>query len=173
MEFILRTNEPFYGRLYSYGFYDRCFFNANGGTKNVLKISGPSVYPECGTQRHGDIMTNIVVVQYNDNVQTGKDKRYNLTCLLTGPGEAVVRSGYIGAASSGPSPIEYLQARNSLSSKVKMKIYYNGRETTTIAVGDPLTLRIYADSGDEDIFTSNVVARDPHSGRSVTLIDKG
>lgn len=42
-------------------------------------------------------MTNIVVVQFSDNVQTGRDKRFNLTCIFRGPGEAVVTSGYIGA----------------------------------------------------------------------------
>lgn len=51
MEFTLRTNEPFAGRIYSYGFYDRCFFRGNGGTVNVLRISGVQGYPECGTQR--------------------------------------------------------------------------------------------------------------------------
>lgn len=29
----------------------RCFFRGNGGTVNVLRISGPQGYPECGTQR--------------------------------------------------------------------------------------------------------------------------
>jgi len=47
--------------------------------------------------QYGDSMTNIVVVQFSDFVQTGRDKRYNLTCLFRGPGEAVVTSGYIGA----------------------------------------------------------------------------
>lgn len=42
-------------------------------------------------------MTNIVVVQFSDYVQTGRDKRFNLTCLFRGPDEAVVTSGYIGA----------------------------------------------------------------------------
>lgn len=82
----------------------------------MLRISGTQGYPECGTQRvsfssnyanrtdsyhllfqYGDTMTNIVVVQFSDNVQTGRDKRFNLTCLFRGPGEAVVTSGYIGA----------------------------------------------------------------------------
>lgn len=97
MEFALRTPEGFFGRIYTYGFYDRCFFRGNGGTINVLRISGAQGYPECGTQRYGDTMTNIVVVQFSDFVQTGRDKRYNLTCLFRGPGEAVVTSGYIGA----------------------------------------------------------------------------
>lgn len=47
--------------------------------------------------QYGDTMTNIVVVQFSDYVQTGRDKRFNLTCLFRGPGEAVVTSGYIGA----------------------------------------------------------------------------
>lgn len=43
-------------------------------------------------------MTNIVVVQFSDYVQAGRDKRFNLTCLFRAPGEAVVTSvGFIGA----------------------------------------------------------------------------
>lgn len=51
MEFTLRTPEPFVGRIYTYGFYDRCFYRGNGGTVNVLRISGAQGYPDCGTQR--------------------------------------------------------------------------------------------------------------------------
>jgi PAN domain len=51
MEFTLRTPEGFVGRIYSYGYYDRCFFRGTGGTINVLRLSGPQGYPECGTQR--------------------------------------------------------------------------------------------------------------------------
>lgn len=51
MEFTLRTPEGFYGRIYTYGYYDRCFFRGNGGTINVLRISGSGGYPECGSQR--------------------------------------------------------------------------------------------------------------------------
>ncbi|XP_066249102.1 uncharacterized protein nompA [Euwallacea similis] len=175
MEFTLVTPEGFYGRIYTYGYYDRCFFRGNGGTRNVLRISGAQGYPECGTQRFGDSMTNIVVVQFSDFVQTGRDKRFNLTCLFRGPGEAVVSSGFIGAASGSPIPIEYLPAENTLSSKVRLMILYQGRPTTTIAVGDPLTFRIEAQDGYNyvtDIFATNVVARDPYTGRSVQLIDR-
>ncbi|XP_022904639.2 uncharacterized protein [Onthophagus taurus] len=175
MEFTLRTREGFYGRIYTYGFYDKCFFRGNGGTINVLRISGAQGYPECGTQRFGDTMTNIVVVQFTDNVQTDRDKRFNLTCLFRGPGEAIVTSGYIGAGSGSPIPIEYLPAENTLSSKVRLLILYQGRPTTTIAVGDPLTFRLEAQDGYNyltDIFATNVVARDPYTGRSVQLIDK-
>ncbi|XP_011504229.1 PREDICTED: uncharacterized protein LOC105367274 [Ceratosolen solmsi marchali] len=176
MEFTLRTPEGFIGRIYTYGYYDRCFFRGNGGTVNVLRISGAQGYPECGTQRYGDTMTNIVVVQFSDYVQTGRDKRFNLTCLFRGPDEAVVTSGYIGAGRSGsPIPIEYLPAENTLSSRVRLLILYQGRPTTTIAVGDPLTFRLEAQDGYNyatDIFATNVVARDPYSGRSVQLIDR-
>lgn len=51
MEFTLRTLEGFTGRIYTYGFYDRCFFRGSGGTINVLRISGTQGYPDCGTQR--------------------------------------------------------------------------------------------------------------------------
>ncbi|XP_053962387.1 uncharacterized protein LOC128865966 [Anastrepha ludens] len=175
MEFTIRTPEGFLGRIYTYGYYDRCFFRGNGGTVNVLRISGPQGYPDCGTQRYGDTLTNIVVVQFSDNVQTSRDKRYNLTCVFRGPGEAIVTSGYIGAGSGSPIPIEYLPAENTLSSKVRLMILYQGRPTTTIAVGDPLTFRLEAQDGYNhvtDIFATNVVARDPYSGRSIQLIDR-
>lgn len=54
-------------------------------------------------------------------------------------------------------------------------ILYQGRPTTTIAVGDPLTFRLEAQDGYNyatDIFATNVIARDPYSGRSVQLIDR-
>ncbi|XP_045452385.1 uncharacterized protein LOC123661474 [Melitaea cinxia] len=183
MEFTLRLPEGFYGRMYTYGFYDRCFFRGNGGVVNALRITGAHGYPECGTQRYGDTMTNIVVVQFSDNVQTSRDKRFNLTCLFRGPAEAVVTSNYIGAGfgydlvdrSGSPIPIEYLPEESSLNSKVRLLILYQGRPTTTIAVGDPLTFRLEAQDGYNyatDIFATNVIARDPYSGRSVQLIDR-
>lgn len=77
--------------------------------------------------------------------------------------------------SGAPIPIEYLPAENSLSSRVRLLILYQGRPTTTIAVGDPLTFRLEAQDGyhySTDIFATNVIARDPYSGRSVQLIDR-
>ena len=104
MEFSLRTSEPFYGRIYTYGFYDSCFFDGNGGTTSVLRISRANGFPRCGTQQYGDAMTNIVVVQFNDFVQTSRDKKYNLTCFFSGPGEAVVTSNYLDTKTDGSVP---------------------------------------------------------------------
>ena len=101
MEFSLRTSESFYGRIYTYGFYDSCFFDGNGGTTSVLRISRTNGFPRCGTQQYGDAMTNIVVVQFNDFVQTSRDKKYNLTCYFSGPGEAVVTSNYLDTKTDG------------------------------------------------------------------------
>lgn len=77
--------------------------------------------------------------------------------------------------SGSPIPIEYLPEESSLNSKVRLMILYQGRPTTTIAVGDPLTFRLEAQDGYSyatDIFATNVIARDPYSGRSVQLIDR-
>jgi len=82
---------------------------------------------------------------------------------------------YYYFSSGSPIPIEYLPAENTLSSKVRLSILYQGRPTTTIAVGDPLTFRLEAQDGYNhvtDIFATNVVARDPYSGRSIQLIDR-
>lgn len=54
-------------------------------------------------------------------------------------------------------------------------ILYQNRPTTTIAVGDPLTFRLEPQDGYNqmtDIFATNVIARDPYSGRSIQLIDR-
>lgn len=78
-------------------------------------------------------------------------------------------------SSGSPIPIEYLPAENSLSSRVRLMILFQGRPTQTIAVGDPLTFRLEAQDGynyASDIFATNVIARDPYSGRSVQLIDR-
>ncbi|UYV83942.1 hypothetical protein LAZ67_X000662 [Cordylochernes scorpioides] len=101
MEFSVKTPDGFFGRIYTYGFYDSCFYDGNGGTLNVLRISRANGFPRCGTQQYGDVMTNIVVVQYNDYVQTSRDKKYNLTCYMSGPGETVVTSSYLDTRTDG------------------------------------------------------------------------
>lgn len=56
MEFTLRTEEPFRGRIYTYGYYDRCFARGSGSSITVLKISGPRGFPDCGTTRVGGVV---------------------------------------------------------------------------------------------------------------------
>lgn len=73
------------------------------------------------------------------------------------------------------TPLIHLPAREVLDSRVRLAILYQGRPTTTIAVGDPLIFRLETQSGNNlvtDIFATNVIARDPYSGRSVELIDR-
>ncbi|RWS17091.1 hypothetical protein B4U79_05993 [Dinothrombium tinctorium] len=179
MEFTLKTPEGFYGRIYTYGFYDSCFYDGNGGTVSVLRISRANGFPRCGTQQYGDAMTNIVVVQFNDFVQTSRDKKYNLTCYFSGPGEAVVTSNYLDTKTDGryPTQIEHLPAQNILTSNVVLRILYRGTPTNTIVVGDLLTFRLEArghyryDYFNSDIFATNVIAKDPYTGRQVHLID--
>ena len=112
MEFTVKTPDGFYGRIYTYGFYDSCFYDGNGGTVNVLRISRANGFPRCGTQQYGDAMTNIVVVQFNDFVQTSRDKKYNLTCYFSGPGEAVVTSNYLDAKTDGYALSNFIRIQN-------------------------------------------------------------
>lgn len=166
MELKLKTTEGFFGRIYTYGFYDSCFFDGNGATESSLRISKPNGFPRCGTQQVGDAMTNIVVVQFNDYVQTSRDKKYNLTCYISGPGEAVVTSNYLDTKTDGyvlssllglpvrvltlschsrhPMQIEHLPAQNILTSNIVLRILYRGTPTNTIVVGDLLTFRLEA-----------------------------
>lgn len=77
--------------------------------------------------------------------------------------------------SGSPTPIEFLPAQNILDSRVRLLIMYQGRPTTTIAVGDPLTFKLESLQGYNliaDIFATNVIAKDPYTGKSVQLIDR-
>ena len=76
--------------------------------------------------------------------------------------------------SGQPTKIEYLPAEHTLDSRVRLQILYQGRPTTTIAVGDPLEFKLETQEGENllrDIFATNVIAKDPYSSRSVELID--
>ncbi len=73
-----------------------------------------------------------------------------------------------------PTPLEYLPAEHTLDSRVRLVILFQGRPTTTIAVGDPLEFRLETQHGENlitDIFATNVVAKDPYSSRVIELID--
>lgn len=184
MEFTFRTTQPFNGRIYTYGFYDSCFTDSEGSLSSVLRISRSNGFPRCGTQQIGDLMTNIVVVQYNDYVQTSNDKQYNLTCYFSGPGEAVVTSNYFDTKideRTHPIQIEHLPPQNVVTSNVHLRVLYRGQPVNTIAVSDMLTFRLElrsigsqhrsADLIQNEIFATNVLAKDPYSGRQVQLID--
>merc|ERR1719483_181370 len=176
MEFTLRIPEGFRGRIYTHKHYGRsqCYVRGTGGNTYTLRIPGVNGFPDCGTEKYGDTMTNIVVVQFATDIQTNMDMKYNLTCTTRGPGSAVVTSGYIGAGSGQPVPIEYLPAEHTLDSRVRLLIKYQGRPTTTIAVGDPLEFKLETMDGEnllQDIFATNVIAKDPYSDRVVQLID--
>jgi hypothetical protein len=201
MEFTLRTLEPFTGRIYTYGFYESCYVDGDGQLASTLRISRSNGFPRCGTQQIGDLMTNIVVVQFNDHVQTSRDKKYNLTCYFSGPGEAVVTSSYFDTKldeRSHPMQIEHLPPQNVITSNVQLRILHHGTPTNTIAVGDLLTFRLESSQTttaggsspsppsssagtkqgranqherQHEIFATNVIAKDPYSGRQVQLID--
>jgi len=176
MEFTLRIPEGFYGRIYTHSHYGRsnCYTRGTGGTTYSLRIPGVASYPDCGTEKYGDTLSNVVVVQWSEQVQTAQDMVYNITCTVTGPRDITVTSATLGAGSGQPIPIEYLPAEHTLDSRVRLLIKYQERPTTTIAVGDPLQFKLETQDGENllrDIFATNVIAKDPYSDRVVQLID--
>ena len=95
--------------------------------------------------QYGDTLSNVVVVQFSEAVQTAMDLAYNLTCTITGPQDITVTSGTLGAGyfdtfftikntihgsdfslsrSGQPVPIEYLPAEHTLDSRVRLLIKY-------------------------------------------------
>lgn len=45
MEFTLRTSDKFYGRIYTYGFFNHCYTEGNGSVTTVLNISRANAFP--------------------------------------------------------------------------------------------------------------------------------
>merc|ERR1719369_1183828 len=178
IEFRMKTDYAFKGRIFTPGYYDQCYVKGQGQTNTVLQImaGGSRSYPDCGTlqSRDGDMFSNVVVVQQNPDLQTNRDRRFNITCMIRGPGETIVQSDQIISGSGAPIPIDHLPAINVLENIVRLIIMRNGRETTTVAVGDPLTFKLQTQRGSNlitDIFATDVIAKDPYSNRIVQLID--
>ena len=64
----------------------------------------------------------------------------------------------------GPTSIE---SHPNISND-RLVILYEGRPTTTIAVGDPLTFKLESLQGYNlisDIFATNMIAKDPYTGK--------
>ena len=51
MEFTLVSPEPFRGIIYTYNYYDRCYYEGKGDRTNVFKIPTDRGFQECGTRR--------------------------------------------------------------------------------------------------------------------------
>ena len=47
--------------------------------------------------QYGDTLSNVVVVQWSEQVQTAQDVVYNITCTVTGPRDITVTSATLGA----------------------------------------------------------------------------
>jgi hypothetical protein len=89
--------------------------------------------------------------------------------------QAVISFVSLHVRSGQPTPIEYLPAEHTLDTRVRLVIMYQGRPTSTIAVGDPLEFKLETQEGENllrDIFATNVIAKDPYSARTVELIDR-
>lgn len=106
---------------------------------------------------------------------------------------------YFPLISRHPMQIESLPPQNILTSNVVLRVLYRGNPTNVIGVGDLLTFRLEAKSQckfdsisklsqvikmffcyfpsdrydfyNSDIFATNVIAKDPYTGRQVQLID--
>ncbi|GIY44849.1 ZP domain-containing protein [Caerostris extrusa] len=151
MEFTLKTPEGFYGRMYTYGFYDTCFYDGNGGNVNVLRISRANGFPRCGTQQYGDVITNIVVVQFNDYVQTPETKS-TISLVISRDLRSSCHIQLFGYKDGWK-----ISHTNRASSRTKCADFQCGVE---------IHWEYFA-----DIFATNVIAKDPYSGRQVHLID--
>lgn len=117
--------QPGAGYTKSQGAYGPGGFSPNPGLGPQPGFRGPQNYrfPSCGTRevcdvawqnvqtimirarpncnlhafQYGGIISNIVVIQYNEVFRTGSDRTFNLTCDMQGPGKTVVSSGVIDA----------------------------------------------------------------------------
>ncbi|KAG1688210.1 General transcription factor 3C polypeptide 5 [Nymphon striatum] len=162
----VKTNQPFNGRIYALGRSETCNKGIQNGQQFNLRMSLSG--QDCNTQSLGGVYSNTVVVQHHSVVMTKTDKVYNLRCTYDVKSKNIsfgmmpVRdpdSMYITSAPEAPMPrIIILSA--------------NGREASTVRIGDRLTFRIeIPDNTPYGIFARSCYAMAKDSRTSFKIVD--
>ncbi|XP_067136518.1 uncharacterized protein tyn [Centruroides vittatus] len=162
----VRTNRPFHGRIYALGRSETCHANILNSQqfRLDLTLSGQ----ECNTQSLGGVYSNTVVLQHHNVVLTRADKVYNVRCTY----EIASRN-----VSFGMLPIrdpDTLQITSSPEAPLP-KIFIlgaDGREATTVRIGDKLTFRIeIPETTPYGIFARSCVAMAKDARSTFEVID--
>ncbi|CAB3362659.1 Hypothetical predicted protein [Cloeon dipterum] len=165
----LRTDEPFFGRIFVQGYSDVCDTTGQGKKDTTLSIDS-----HCANFLENGVNVS-VIVQYNPILQRRGDKALNIACgygdsLLNAVNGSIIVQGdpFLGGAVSINS--------SSLHSTSNIKILITnreGQETSVTEVGKELEMRIVAiKTHPFDISVGRLVASNVGGTESVLLLDE-
>ena len=140
----VKTSRPFHGRIYAMGRSETCNTAVKNGQN--FKLDLPLTGQECNTQSLGGVYTNTVVLQHHNVVLTKADKVYNVRCTYETSSKNI---------SFGMMPVSDIDMRdpdNGLAQQItaspeapvpRIMIFgVDGKEATTVRIGDKLTFKI-------------------------------
>nr|XP_012146929.1 PREDICTED: uncharacterized protein LOC100880315 isoform X3 [Megachile rotundata] len=198
MTIELRTNDPFFGRVYATGYAEECGVQGRGGNRTLLTLPVPATDHlrddngfECGLNlafsvdaqnRTRPLVWTTIVVQFNPIVQRLGDQAVKVGCSLNdnepqAPRNVTVHSSFSFLdPNAGVPPVSSTVVNaSSRAPLVTMRILdENMRDAVVTHLGQKLTLKIQLNppNGIYDIEAGHLVASSASGDASLLLLDE-
>ncbi|XP_035208056.1 uncharacterized protein LOC118182780 isoform X1 [Stegodyphus dumicola] len=170
MQLVLKTREPFDGRIYSQKKPYSCqvYGDKQTVTRFVMDVKG-----QCGVELESeDHLTNTVVIQYHPLIQQKGDRIIKLYCSLFEETNRTVTKTFRVAQGLEPVATAVVNA-TAPTPNIRLRITdANGTDITGTRIGEPLYFRIEIDEDSVfGIFARDMTARNGRGDLQITLID--
>ncbi|GFW24305.1 uncharacterized protein TNCV_605541 [Trichonephila clavipes] len=170
MQLILKTREPFDGRIYAQSKPYSCqsFGDKQTVTKFVMDVKG-----ECGVEvESDDHLTNTVVIQYHPLIQQKGDRVIKLYCSLFEETNRTISKTFQVSQGQEPAVTAVVNA-TAPTPNIRLRITdLNGTDISGTKIGEPLYFRIEIDEDSVfGIFARDMTAKNGKSDQMIELID--
>lgn len=170
MQLVLKTREPFDGRIYATTKPYSCqvYGDKQTVTRFVMDVKG-----QCGVEiESDDHLTNTVVIQYHPLIQQKGDRVIKLYCSLFEETNRTVTKTFRVAQGIEPAATAVVNA-TAPTPNIRLRITdANGTDITGTRIGEPLFFRIEIDEDSVfGIFARDMTARNGRGDLQITLID--
>ncbi|CAN7993009.1 unnamed protein product, partial [Ixodes hexagonus] len=163
----VKTSRPFHGRIYAMGRSETC--NTSVRNSQAFRLDLSLTGQDCNTQSMGGVYTNTVVLQHHNVVLTKADKVYNVRCTYETSSKNI---------SFGMMPVrdpDTTQITASPEAPLPKIIIFgvDGREASTVRIGDRLTFRIeIPETTPYGIFARSCIAMAKDARSTFEIIDE-
>lgn len=168
----ISTSALFDGKIYAKGSPVNCVEDIDDSLKFSITMGYNDL--ECGVEREGPgVYTNEVIIQHHDRIVTSSDLGLSLTCQYDLTNKSV--SNTVDLAITGEINPSLYEESVVDSPNVVMRVEnYNGVDTKTAIVGDPLSMIFEVLDLDSpyEIFVRDLVALDGATDTELVLIDE-
>ncbi|KAF8778382.1 hypothetical protein HNY73_015112 [Argiope bruennichi] len=170
MQLILKTREPFDGRIYAQSKPYACqaFGDKQTVTKFVMDVKG-----QCGVElERDDHLTNTVVIQYHPLIQQKGDRVIKLYCSLFEETNRTISKTFQVSQGLEPAVTAVVNA-TAPTPNIRLRITdANGTDITGTRIGESLYFRIEIDEDSVfGIFARDMTAKNGRGDQMIQLID--